>query len=282
MSVSVKQEPIVSFSDPPVVEVVASVEFSGLSDAAIFSVGTLWSEAFKEEFPNFSLQAPYDVPQERFHSPAPPSLDVQVSRHPRLPRLWLSGPEGSPGELMQIQQDWFALNWRKVGPQDAYDRWPRRRASFERYWRAFEGWASSRGEKLEPKQFEVTYINHVQPIEGLWATHADAAKVFSFGPPAVVDGCPLEQSAWSAEYVIRDGDSPRARTHVSVQPGFTAKQGASEPVPVLIFEVTARGLVRRGDNVLDCLDVGRNAVVRTFVEVSSDEAKRAWGVKSDD
>jgi uncharacterized protein (TIGR04255 family) len=282
MGVSSALGPIVSFDDPPVVEVVASVQFDGLSDASIFSVGTHWAQSLREEFPIFSLQAPYDVPQELFQKPPAPVLGFQFSTRPQLPRLWLSGQEGQPSELMQVQQDWFALNWRKVQPNAKYDRWSQRRAAFEYRWNAFFGWAASLGDELTPKQFEVTYVNHVRPIAGLWEQHSESSKVFAFGPPLEVRGYGLEQSGWSADYVTPPDVYPPARTHISVKPGFTRDSNVPEPLPILIFEITARGPVPDADRLLDCLDQGRNSVVLSFVEVTSSEAKAAWGVRSDD
>src|SRR5436305_874459 len=98
-------EAIVSFDDPPVVEVVASVQFDGLSAASIFSVCTHWAQSLRDEFPNFSLQPPYEVPQELFQKPTAPSISFQFGAHPPLPRVWLSGQDGEQSELMQVQQD---------------------------------------------------------------------------------------------------------------------------------------------------------------------------------
>jgi uncharacterized protein (TIGR04255 family) len=282
MGVPSSPEAIVSFDDPPVVEVVASVQFDGLSDASIFSVGAHWEQSLRDEFPNFSLQPPYEMPQELFQKPEAPTLNLQFSVRPPLPRLWLSGQEGEQSELMQVQQDWFALNWRKVGPNAKYDRWPQRRAAFKSRWDAFFAWAASRGDVLTPKQFEVTYINHIRPIGGLWEQHSESSKVFAFGLPTEVGGYGLEQSGWNADYLAPANVSAPARTHLSVKPGFTRSPDSPEPLPILIFEITARGPVPAADRLLECLDQGRNSIVRSFVAVTSDEAKTAWGVRHDD
>lgn len=277
--VSESQGQIASFERPPVVEVVASVQFGGLSDAGIFSVGNYWRENLREEFPEFSLQAPYDVPEEKFHGPQPPSANLQFGGRPPLPRLWLSAQPGQPGDLVQIQQDWFALNWRKVLPHDRYDRWPQRRDAFERHWTALVAWAGRLGDRLSPRQFEVTYINHIVPIDGLWTGHDDVGVVFDGGPPRSVGDRRLEMAGWNADYRVEVDGSPKARTHVSAQPGFRSVPGQPEPQPLVVLEVTCRGQVG-SDNVLTCLDLGRESVVNTFLSVTSAKAKKAWGMES--
>ena len=41
-------------------------------------------------------------------------------------------------EVVQAQPDWFACNWRRVSRGDEYDRWPSRRAAFERHFQELE------------------------------------------------------------------------------------------------------------------------------------------------
>lgn len=265
-------ESIADFVAPPVAEVVASVRFDGLRDSTMFTVGSLWSEEFEDSFPAFSLQPPYDMPVEEFKQPQP-GFNMQFGSRPPLPRVWLSAGDGR-SEVMQIQQDWFALNWRKVSPSDQYDHWMTRRQAFQERWSTFTAWAASKGDVIAPNHFEVTYINHITPIPGVWMNHSEASEIFQGISLASAAGNALEQFVWNARFVLEsDSGEPIGRLHVSAEPGFVG----NEPTPVVILNITARGKLAVPGDLLGSLDLGRSAIVRTFLEVTSAKAKAAWG-----
>jgi uncharacterized protein (TIGR04255 family) len=262
---------IVHFSAPPIVEVVASVRLAGsLTDAAMMSVGTLWRNQLREDLPGFSLVGPYEMPDDP--QPGQPSAQEVQFRvgMPPLPRVWLTSPGQT--ELVQIQHNYFAVNWRKVSPDDEYDHWGKRRTAFKKRWEAFRGWAESLDEVVEPQRFEITYINHITPIEGLWAGFGDADAVFEGIDVPAPDGAPLDQFSISSVYSMGEG---AARTVVSVnaQPGFYGNEASAG----ILLNITARGSIDRPDDVVGALGRGREAVVKTFLRVTSPAAKEAWG-----
>lgn len=274
-SVAGPYEAIATFDSPPVAEVVAAVRFSPMSLPAISSVGALWHESLRSRYPGFEAQAPYDAPEERFESrPVRHGFGFRFSQHPPLPRFWLTDDTGH--EVLQIQQDWFAANWRKVQPSSEYERWPARREAFRANWELTSRWFRDRGERLTPNQCEVTYINHILPVEGLWSAHADAYKIMrNLGPLGTL---PLEQFSWQAQFLLPGSSGePIGRVHASLKPVLRA----ADALPMVVLEITARGAPagQSDAHVLETLDLARNAVVRSFVAITSDEAQEAWGRK---
>lgn len=266
---------IASFTSPPVAEVVAAVRFTAMSDPSFFAVAEFWSKALRSSFPTFELQPPYAPPEEQMDiRAAPRGIEINVGNVPPLPRLWLTSGDGQ--EILQIQPNWFAANWRKVQPSDQYARWPARRSAFDKAWGALREWLEGRGEKIAPTQCEVTYINHIVPQPGLWIDHRDAGAIFTAGIDMPNAGYTSEQFAWQGRFLLPGPDgNPIGRVHVSIQPAFLT----SDASPVVIMEITARsapfGTDRSG--ILETLDSARQAVVRTFDALTSSDAHRAWG-----
>ncbi len=268
---------IAEFDRPPVAEVVSAVRFPDLTDSTAMSLGDLWTEDFAG-FSTFELQSPYAVPQEVFGPAAHQArnFEVQINGLPPLPRIWMTDPTGH--ELVQVQRDWFAVNWRKVDPASQYGRWPARRKAFRNNFVKLQEWATRRGEDVTPNQCEVTYINHVTPIEGLWSSHANAHHIFRTFPSVDEAPYPVEQVHWQARFSIPDElGEQRGRLHVSAQPVFRV----SDSEPMVVLELTARCTPRDGglDSVLAALDLARSAIVKSFVSLTSESAQEAWGVK---
>ncbi|MFZ5847910.1 MAG: TIGR04255 family protein [Actinomycetota bacterium] len=276
-------ETIASFTDPPVAEVVTSLRFAPMSPQSFLGIASLWESAWAEQFPRFDLQGPYQVPVESFDKQrfGPPGIEFGFQAMPPLPRVWLTSASGT--ELLQIQADWFAANWRRDAvpghphaPTADYDRWHSRREAFVRNLQVLSDWLRQRGEEVAPVQCEVTYINHIRPIDGVFFSHSDAANVFRGIHPEGGEGCDPEQFAFNAQYVIpREDALPESRLHASVTPAYAGP--GPEPSPILIFELTVRGAPSGDGDLLRFFDRGRRAIVQSFVQLTSDDARRAWG-----
>lgn len=271
---------IATFTMPPVVEVVTSMRFAPMRPTAFFALSTFWREAWAKDFPGFELQGPYDAPVETFSAGAaqPRGIAFGFQEGLPLPRVWISSEDGQ--HLLQVQKDWFAANWRRhsADGEAEYDRWPARRGQFLQRWEEFRGWLVSQGEAALPNQCEVTYINHIQPVDGIWTTHADVERVLpGLGLTSAVAGR-TEQAAWRSQHLVAaEGDLPPARLHVSMTPAFTGP--GPEPSPIYVLELTVRGAPALNGDFGTFGDRGRRVIVESFLAITSDELREAWGQK---
>src|SRR5205823_1160448 len=148
-------------------------------------------------------------------APLTTHLRIQVLNAPPLPRCWFLNASGT--QLIQVQRDRFAHNWRKVGDGDAYPRYERMRDAFKRELEVFETFLTREAlGELVPNQCEVTYVNHIIAGDG-WARHGQIDEVLT-----VVSARPTEPLLGEAEdvsvalrYVIADETgAPTGRLHV--------------------------------------------------------------------
>ncbi|MCA1707005.1 MAG: TIGR04255 family protein [Actinobacteria bacterium] len=266
---------LISYAQPPVVEVVAAVRFEDLSPEISAGLSEFWRSKLANELPEFALQAPYHAPVEQFDRRfRRPEFSLDLQEIPPTPRFWFSAKSGD--ELIQLQPNWLAYNWRKATPDAQYSRWASRREVFLRHYLELAEWLAERGASITPDQCEVTYINHIYPIQDVWATHADAHMVFRglqmVEPPR---GLRAEQAAWQAQYLIGEESETIGRLHINVQPAFSRR----DDTPIFVMELTARGVPPDPslDGIMQFLDRGRSAVVGMFDKVTTPEAHKEWG-----
>jgi uncharacterized protein (TIGR04255 family) len=263
------------YTKPPVVEVVAAVRFADLPAVLSAGLGEFWRSTLASDLPDVAVKAPYAAPTEVFTRKSNvPELSLDLAEVPPFPRFWFTAASGD--ELLQLQSNWMACNWRKVAPDAVYGRWRSRRDAFQERFRQLSEWVADRDVRLIPNQCEVTYINHIHPMDGIWQAHAEAYRVFRpLSPLPSLPPVYLEDEILQASYIIGSQDEPAGRVHVKVQPAFSLKDDA----PIFVMELTARGAPRSSslDGVMDFLDQGRRAVATIFDSITTPEAQEGWG-----
>jgi uncharacterized protein (TIGR04255 family) len=255
---------IVTYRQPPLVEVVVSVTFRRLMDAALPAMWSFYSQGLKPTFPTVAEQPPYEPTIERLdQTPGGVTFNFQLGAPPS-PRLTFLDAEGA--EMVQLQKDWFACNWRKVRPDAEYSRWPSRRDAFSRYWGAFQEHLKQQGlEQPEVLGCEVTYLNQVNlpPQQAL-------KQLAGLGD---LDGLTLERTSFQQSFLVQGEEGPIGRLHISGSP-VTAIDGSS----AFLLELTARGkpLTEADGGVIGFLNRGRAAIVNAFSSIITESADQAW------
>jgi uncharacterized protein (TIGR04255 family) len=266
-----------SFDHPPIVEVVAAVKFERLPAEAIAHLGAFWKSILSDEFPRVQSQPPYAAPIERFgRDVLVPPFTLALDQDFPAPRLWFLNESGD--ELVQLQLDWLACNWRKVSPDAEYGRWPARRAAFVKAYEQLNSYLSSIGAgAITPQQCEVTYVNHIRPSD-TWKDHRDLHKVLNIvGDLNTPSRVSSEQATVNHQFQINNLDGEViGRLHVVAKPAYIE----NATIPIYVLELTARGapLSPSLEGVLAFLDRGREAIVTTFAAVTSEDLQREWGV----
>ena len=271
-------EPFPSFRNPPVTEVVVASRFEPSESYDILKIAELAQVAHDLGQDLIEERPGYEAPMERLGAfPSGPQVSLELLSGPPPTRYWFRNSEGD--ELLQLQPNWLAANWRKVAPTAQYGRWDSRWAAFATWAGHVESAVAGEGAELVHDQVEVTYVNHIDGA-GVWSSHADADKVFSFVTPdwrAAPDlaGSP-EFGSTELRYEIphpRD-DGQIGRLHVKIAAVF--KRPSNEPV--FLMDLTARGRpTSEGiSGVKEFADIGHEWIVRTFAQLTTRAMHDAW------
>jgi uncharacterized protein (TIGR04255 family) len=271
--------PFPNYKNPPVAEVALSVQFEPLNLMKTGDLGNLWSLFRKSGFSRTEDHRPLDAFDERFDPRAyvqETGILFRTLDPPPMPRVWFLNEQGT--ELVQVQRDRFIHNWRKLGSDVDYVRYPRIREKFRTGFSEFESFVSTEGlGTISPNQCEVTYTNHLLSGEG-WDRQGDLARIFSFWNP--VDGGFLpsipEHAAVSIRHLIPDSSGKHiGRLHIEAQPAFRNPDFR----PMIVLTLTARGtpIGLGADGVMAFLDLGREWIVRGFTSITTQEMHTRWG-----
>lgn len=264
------------FRNPPVAEVALSLQFDPLLYLRTPHIGLLW-EQYRGAFPTFEEHPPLPTAMEWFGLPTSSSFAprVELLTAPPMPRCLFINERGS--ELVQIQQDRFVFNWRKLKEYDSYPRYEYVRAGFEKQLQVFQEFLAKESiGDLAPNQCEVTYVNQLLSGHG-WEHPGQLDKLVTVWENEYSDQFLKEPEdvRLAMRYVIRDGDKPIGRLHVNIEPRFSTIHQS----PVIVITLTARGAPPAKDlaGVLDFFDIGRKWIVSAFASITTNDMHRNWG-----
>lgn len=267
------------FTNPPVVEVALSVQFEPLSNLRTPQAGLLWSQ-FRAQFPKIEEHPTLNSVIEKFgvHRSRPVGIRIEMENKPPMPRCWFLNTSGT--ELIQVQQDRFVHNWRKVGEGDKYPRYESVRDKIKKELNSFSQFLCHEnvGEFI-PNQCEITYVNHIR-IGTEWQNHGQLGEVLTLFTPTYSEPFlpDAEDARVRVRYVVTGKDNqPLGRLHLSVEPGYWK----ADDEPMLVMTLTARGRpIGEGiDGIMQFFDIGREWIVRGFASVTTAQMHRAWGRK---
>ena len=207
------------FTDPPLNEVVLSIQFASLVGLKSAHIGLFW-QRIRSEYPSVTEQATIQPVFETFGIPTQVQpIQIETFMTPPLPRYWFERPNAP--DLLQIQQDRILHNWRQqIENSRVYPRYETVKASLEKELEVFQKWLAeeSIGE-IKPNQCEVTYVNiiptgddgysHLEKITPLWS------GAFSGSHPNT-----LERTIVQTAFLFSIDEVPAGRVYVSFQPAF--------------------------------------------------------------
>lgn len=261
------------FDNPPVVETVLGVQFVPIHELTNAHLGAFWA-TLDEDWTAVQDAPTLDPVVERFGlEPAWGNLaSLRLTQDPSS-RLQIQNQQKD--RMIQVQNGRMHYNWlgQKGGP---YPRYAQVRPEFDDAWKRFQQFLESRSfPKPKANQWEVTYVNQM-PKGTVWDKPEDWAGVLpglvasGFGPK---DVC-LEGFGGQWRFEIQ---KRRGRLHVKVQQG---KRTIPDECEILRVDLTARGSIsddpEMGLSLRDGLDLGHETIVRAFVELTSDQARKHW------
>jgi uncharacterized protein (TIGR04255 family) len=270
-------ERLPDFANPPVVEVAVAVGFQPLAGLRVVDLGGLW-ERYQADFPNVVEQPPIEMTTERFDGlGAPPSMSFALMAAPPIPRLWFLN--GDESQLIQVQNNWFARNWRKMPTGGDYPRYPTIRDRFRDDLSTFLDYirAGKLGE-FKPTQCEITFINHIADYGG---QRQELSEILNLLKPLDVSGfLPSPESVGlNAQFLIAGDGVPAGRLHLRAEPAVRRSDGS----PITVLTITARGVpIGEGvEGVMGFLELGHTWVVRGFECITTDRMHKLWGKTND-
>jgi uncharacterized protein (TIGR04255 family) len=261
-----KDDAILTFSRPPVAEVVCGVQFHPLPiQTAHF--GTLW-EKFRSSYGTTLDQPP--LPQVIETNAGMPSSTFTWSALPELRRVFFV--DGTRGRLVQVQPNRFHHNWQRRADDDTYPRFPELRAEFLDRWNDFRGFLDE-NQLPAPHvvQSELTYINHI-PAGPLW-DGSGLQSLFPWFAPRNAECVGAPEVELALHY---DLPECRGRLHVTIRTAVRAR----DSVRVVAMDLTARGapeVLGESSDLSAWFGSARKAIVCSFAELTGPEAHKHWG-----
>ncbi len=259
------------FAKPPVVEVACSIQFDPIDGLHAGLLGLLWEE-YRSRYPRVEEQAPLHPTREEF-TVAPPRMGIRMAGTFPMPRLWFLTEDGQ--RLVQVQRDHFIVNWRKLDTGAAYPHYPFLRAMLIEEIDVFQQFLAD--EKLAPiraVQTELTYVNHIEARESDGSRKSLSRIVRIWADNAVGKLPDFEEAAVQAHYIMRDGEKPVGRLHVTIEPQRYVKDNA----PLYALTLVARGAPSTSDvdGAIAFLDRGHETIVEGFTAITTDEMHKTW------
>jgi uncharacterized protein (TIGR04255 family) len=252
-----------SFEQPPVAEVVIAVAFDPV-DSISLDLGEIYRSVFQPAgFNRWEEKAPYFPPIESFGDPIRmPEVRFEVFGSTPSPRYWFLNTSGS--ELVQLQRNWFAQNWRRTPGEPIYPRYASIRGPFEQHLRSIDAYCLKQtGTPLRATQCEVTYVGELDRVTRLW------------GQPHGYLPTP-EQAQFSVSYVMTQANrsAPIGRLHAAMAPSVDNDTGEQQ----LSLTLTARGEPEAGgvDSAMSLLDLGHEWIVNGFKAMATPAMLAAW------
>ena len=163
------------------------MQFSEIEGLDAARLGLVWNK-FRQDFPRVETQPPLGKILETEGLPDPARIGFQIEDAPPPARMWFLTEDGT--QLIQIQRDRFAFNWRKLDTDRKYPHYDQVRGDFVRQLEKFLDFLREESlEDLDPDQVELTYVNHIlaekrrdglSPLEHslrLWAGIPSEARI---------------------------------------------------------------------------------------------------------
>lgn len=263
---------LVSFDDPPVQEVVFSVQFpEPIID--LDAVARIGGE-IREDYPHRQMHQALPRMADPTQLAGPPEIKLRLGVP--LPRVWFLSGDGR--FVVQIQEDRVTLNWRKT-PGSDYPRYPSIRERFVRVLqRVVEGTGAAQETNIGFDFCELAYVNeltwgdpdsstHPPGEEGL--TTLQAMPSPDFLPPP-------DDSRWAGSWAIRsDPSSEKEGTLVVVaEPSIRGADNRHVYLLTMTGSMPGEGVGISG--ALQRIDAAHEWIVRGFEDLTTERLHDQW------
>jgi uncharacterized protein (TIGR04255 family) len=233
-----------------------------------------WAQ-IRSDFPLTEAQIPLSPQIERFDGdhlfPQGPIVAFGAV-DPDTARVWFLSQDQT--DLIQVQNDRFIMNWRKITGEEIYPRYDSAlRPRFEKDFNDFRRFINTQEKDvISVQQCEITYVNDIPRGEG-WETLTEATSLFSPWWGKYTDGfLPAPEAVNVAGSFVMPNQ--QGRLHFATQ----NLRRTRDQREVVQLRLTARGKPLSSDtaSVLDWMDLGREWIVRGFADLTSPKGHVLW------
>jgi uncharacterized protein (TIGR04255 family) len=254
------------FGKPPLNEVVLGVQFDSPAGYQQIRAREVWS-LFDAEFPHVQELPPLPPSFETF-GPQASLFSFGPINGPMHNRFWFMSK--TEDEIIQFQNDRLLHNWRKVGDQsNEYPRFDTIITKFLSEVTSLEKFFESLSpQNLRIRQCELSYVNHIKD------NLSDQLKISDWLNYLLFPSFEPDDFAVSFRKTIRSPNGePKGRLTCE---SSTAVEPSGRHF--ISLTLTARGVPEQPsvDSALEFLTRGRDVIVNTFAEITTDSAHRAW------
>jgi uncharacterized protein (TIGR04255 family) len=252
------------FENPPVTEVVLGIQFDTPMGYQQIMAGDVW-KLFATEFPQVQEQLPLPPVFETFGPQASSLLSFRPIMGPSHIRFWFVSKTGD--EIIQFQNDRLLHNWRKITDQpNEYPRFDKIAVKFLEEATCLEGFFKNlSSQPLRITQCELSYYNCILPEN---RPISEWLRFLSFATD------PDDFTASFRTTISGAGGAPKGRLSCE-----SATAVRPDGLHFVTLNLTARGIPDQPslESALEFLKHGRDMIVRTFTDITTDTAHKAWG-----
>jgi uncharacterized protein (TIGR04255 family) len=255
------------------VEVACSIQFEPIRRLHAGLLGLLW-QRYSAQYPNVEQQPPLSPTLEQFEV-KPLRIGFSLETAFPMPRLWFLNADGT--RLVQVQQDHFIVNWRKLDTEATYPRYRSIRDTLIEAFARFQSFLTEQHLEMPSViQTELTYVNHID-ARAKDGNRRPLSQIIQIWSERTLSGKDLqfEEASFHARYVMNDNGKPTGRLHINVEPQLYVRDNA----PVYALTLIARAAPPTPDlgGALSSLDKGHKAIVEGFTEITTKQMHAVWG-----
>ncbi len=254
------------YDKPPVTEVVFGVQFKKLETLKTPHIGFLWERFGRKKYPECQEMPPLNHILETQERSAPQSPTIETFTKPPLPRIFFVN--ATKNHLIQVQQDRFHQNWRKLKSDDTYPRYASLYPKFTKSWGAFAGFIRELNlGDLELDQYELTYVNHIPRGEG-WSNLSDIENVFpEFQCKTNGRFLPEPENVFWRKIYLLPNDKGRLYVSLRLAVSHELKER------IMILDLTARGFY--AEEMDAWFEIAHEWIVRGFTDLTSGNIQKS-------
>jgi len=265
-----KEKRLPSFKTPPVIELVAGVQFERPIGFRTLDLLDIWNGfGGKRKFPQYQEMPPLTpLLPENVHV-------FNFENIPQLRRIWFEGEDGDA--LIQIQQDRLIHNWRKISEKNSKQKYPRYNTIIKNFFDYFDAFHEVLRKKnikeVPPSYLELTYVNKIDcPEEGL----TNIGDIFNNAIWRSAEKDFPEPHQFQQEWVYQVPDMP-----IRISANITTKQSTRDGNFSIQYQLTAKGPFNETlrENMREWYDMAHLWLLHGFVNTTTHKMHKLWGIE---